>query len=145
MHAVSGTLSETGDAGRFRRGSVFFGQCGSGLRADHHQLIAYTPWGGYFKPGRTGQRNGRPGYWDTIYLCPGFNTLVDDEMRAFVIVHELAHFVGYPQKVDDVAYNWEGDGGKIRGLQPSSRTLNAESYANFADQAGTASDVSLSR
>jgi peptidoglycan hydrolase-like protein with peptidoglycan-binding domain len=109
------------------------------------KLIAYTPWGGYFKPGRVGNRDGRTGYWDTIYLCPGFNGLVSEDMRAFVIVHELAHFVGYPQMIDDLAYNWQGNGSRIRNLQPASKILNAESYANFAHEAGTGSDLLLSR
>ena len=129
----------------FRRPGGLWGAAVFDFDPLDEKLIAYTPWGGYFKPGRVGHRGGRTGYWDTIYLCPGFNSLVSDDMRAFVIVHELAHFVGYPQKIDDLAYNWEGNGSRIRQLQPAARILNAESYANFAHEAGTGSSLLLSR
>lgn len=129
----------------FRRPGGLWGSAVFDFDPLDEKLIAYTPWGGYFKPGRVGNRDGRTGYWDTIYLCPGFNSLVSENLRAFVIVHELAHFVGYPRKIDDLAYNWEGNGSKIRGLQPLSRPLNAESYANFAHEAGTGSEMLLSR
>lgn len=114
--------------------------------AQRQQWIAYTPSAGFSKIGRwVRYKDGSRYYLDSIYLCPGFNTLWGNEMRAFVIVHELAHFVGYPARIGDTAYNWEGGGSKINHLQPISRLRNAENYANFAHETGTGSEALLSR
>ncbi len=94
-------------------------------------VAAYTWWGGFFLGGQSRKEAGHTIRLDTIYLCPDLKRLSED-IRAFVVVHELAHFVGHPEYIDDHAYNFQGKGAKIQRLTPQLRLLNAESYANFA-------------
>jgi hypothetical protein len=92
---------------------------------------AYAVPGGFFRTGQVIVVEGKPLRIDAIYLTPRFaNELTDDDRRAFVVIHELAHFVGHPQPILDHAHNKQGD--KIRNLPPNLKVLNAETYANFA-------------
>jgi hypothetical protein len=94
-------------------------------------VAAYTWWGGFFRGGQTRTEAGHSIRLDTIYLCPALKGLSED-IRSFVIVHELAHFVGHPEFIDDHAYNFQGQGARMQRLTPQRRLLNAETYANFA-------------
>lgn len=97
---------------------------------------AYTWWQGFFSGGQSRINGGERIRLDTIYIARRFVPKPLDG-QAFVVVHELAHFVGHPEFIDDFAYNEEEDGAKIKRLAPELRILNAESYANFAFEAGT--------
>lgn len=98
-------------------------------------VIAFTTPGGYFKGGETVQADGFTFRKDSIYLCPLFGRLANDKERAFTIVHELAHFVGHPETIDDHAYNIEAR--KIELLLHIYRATNADCYANFASEAAS--------
>lgn len=92
---------------------------------------AYTVMGGFFHNGQFLFANGKRIRADAIYLTARFaNELRDDDRRTFVVIHELAHFVAFPQPIGDHAHNKQGD--KIRNLPPNLKVINAESYANFA-------------
>lgn len=92
---------------------------------------AYAVGGGFFHLGKTLFVDGQKLRADSIYLCVRFaNELHDDNRRAFVVVHELAHFVGHPQPIGDHAHNKQG--ARIRTIPPNLKVINAETYANFA-------------
>ena len=103
------------------------------------KVAAYTWWGGFYKGGQSRNEAGHKIRLDTIYLCPDLKKLSGD-IKAFVVIHELAHFVGHPEYIDDHAYNFQGKGAKIKGLTPQLRMLNAESYANFAFESARGQD-----
>lgn len=103
------------------------------------KVAAYTWWGGFYKGGQFRQDGKHKIRLDTIYFCPALKKFNPD-IHAFVVVHELAHFVGYPEYIDDHAYNFQGKGAKLKGLNPQLRMLNAESYSNFAYEAGRGTD-----
>jgi hypothetical protein len=101
---------------------------------------SYTYWRGYFRSGKWHYENGRKIYLDSIYLGRRFDEL-DRDKRTFVIIHELAHFVGSPQHIDDFAYNADGAGVRVKHLSPHLKSLNAENYANFALDASTGREM----
>ena len=94
--------------------------------------LAYTNFGGFFRSGQFRFHKGKRIRLDTIFISAPFLTLPNDDQRALVHIHELAHFVGQPEFIDDHAYNFQAGGAKIRALSPQLRLLNAESYSNFA-------------
>lgn len=96
-------------------------------------VIAFTTIGGFFRGGETVVDAGITFRSDSIFLCPLFARLANDQERAFTLVHELAHFVGHPEKIVDHAYNMETRAMEL--LLPIFRNTNADSYANFASEA----------
>jgi len=96
-------------------------------------VIAFTTIGGYFRGGETITEAGLTFRRDSVFLCPLFTRLANDQERAFTLVHELAHFVGHPEQIVDHAYNYESR--TIELLLPIYRTTNADCYANFASEA----------
>ncbi len=103
---------------------------------------AYCFSGGYFCAGQTTYHKGKKLRLDSIYLCTKFFDKADCQMQAFIIVHELSHFVAQYGKVTDYAYNRDGSprGAKLKRLSPELKILNAECYANFAYEAYTGND-----
>lgn len=91
---------------------------------------AYTSMGGFLKGGQFRFFKGHKIRVDTVYMCSSFNELKLIDHQAFVIVHELAHFVGHPEFIDDHAYNFQG--AKMKKLFRNLKLLNAENYCNFA-------------
>jgi len=101
----------------------------------HH---AYTYGGGYFMPGQTQYEKYQKVRLDSVYLCKLFLEKVSNRsLQAFIVVHELAHFVARFSEVIDFAYNREDNGAKVKALSPELKVLNAENYANFAHEAKT--------
>lgn len=105
----------------------------------HDRGRAYAWGGGYFASGQFNYYNGKKMRMDSIYLCTRFFDLADRYSQAFIIVHELAHFVSRHSHIIDYAYNPEGSpkGSKVKGLTYELKILNAECYANFAYEALT--------
>ena len=92
---------------------------------------AYALGGGFFREGEFLFFGGKKLRADSIYLCVRFaNELDTDAKRAFVVIHELAHFVGHPQPIGDHAHNKQGN--RIRTMPSNLKIINAETYANFA-------------
>lgn len=113
----------------------------SAFEADYtaDKNLAYTNFGGYFRGGqfRFDKKHEKTGKLmkirtDTIYICSAFSNHIP-ELQALVHVHELAHFVGNPEFIDDHAYNFQPN--KMSNLPANLRVLNAENYMNFAWQA----------
>jgi len=103
---------------------------------------AYVPKAGFFHQGEFIFAKGKKLRADSIYLCVRFaNELQDDRRRAFVVIHELAHFVGHPQPIGDHAHNKEGN--KIRTMPSNLKIINAETYANFAWEASNRDNVPI--
>ena len=99
--------------------------------SNNKKELAFTNFGGYFRNGQRGfTPKGVPIRFDTIYICAAFSTLTNVDEQALLHIHELAHFTGSPELIDDHAYNFQGD--KINRLPPPLKVLNAESYSNFA-------------
>jgi hypothetical protein len=96
---------------------------------------AYTNFGGFFRGGKfKWTKGGKRIRLDSIYICAGFHELTGRvNEQALVHVHEMAHFVGHPEYIDDHAYNTQPE--KLKRLPPQLRVLNAESYSNFAWEA----------
>lgn len=93
--------------------------------------IAFTYLGGFFLKGQKTKSSGKELRMDAIYLCQKFyEGFHSPNQRAFVMIHELAHFVGHPQGINDFAYNHEAD--KMKSLSSWQRRHNADSYVNFA-------------
>ena len=86
--------------------------------------------GGYAAPGDTETRNGVVMRKDSIYLCSRMN-MITDEMRVYIVVHELAHFVGNSPEIIDHAYGWHDDP-RMQRLTLAQKLLNANNYNNFA-------------
>jgi hypothetical protein len=99
-------------------------------------VIAYTWMGGFYRGGQSGQSNGHTMRIDTIYLTPLFGAFKNTESRARTIVHELAHFVGQPERIDDHAYEW--DHARMGSLTPDQRLFNADTYAKFVANCASA-------
>lgn len=103
-------------------------------------LQAYTIPGGFFRNGKHLFIKGHKLRADAVYLTARFaNELRDNDRRAFVVIHELAHFVSTFPRVRDHAHNKQGD--KIRNISPTLKVLNAETYANFAWEVVHGSDA----
>jgi peptidoglycan hydrolase-like protein with peptidoglycan-binding domain len=94
--------------------------------------FAFTFAGGYQLAERNKTWNGIPR--GTIYLCPLMHKL-DRDAFSYVLIHELAHFVGPVSEtsvqIDDYAYR-HSKGSRYDQLLPWQRTHNADSYAQFA-------------
>jgi peptidoglycan hydrolase-like protein with peptidoglycan-binding domain len=94
--------------------------------------IALTRFKGFFQEGVA--ENGRR--LDHIHLGLGFFAkTVTPEFASFIILHELAHFVGRAdgQNIDDFGRGWFEDQ-FIRPLSAEKRLTNADSYASFAHE-----------
>jgi len=92
--------------------------------------VAYTYPQGYHRSGVKKTEKGKPIRIDSVYLCDGLDT-VQDEESTLVIVHELAHFVGFPERITDVAYGWY-DAPAMKRLMPWEKLHNAMNFCNFA-------------
>ncbi len=101
--------------------------------AKSKDLYAFTYAGGFFGGGSRTDFRGESVRTDGIYVSPPLQTLKTEHLRAFVIVHELAHFVGHPGLILDHGYNDNPE--KMNKLSPWHRLHNAENYANFAAEA----------
>ncbi|MBL8219788.1 MAG: hypothetical protein JNL62_11190 [Bryobacterales bacterium] len=80
---------------------------------------------------------------DRIYLGRrAFFAIDDSEFCAFIMLHEMAHFVGFPGGglIDDNGRGWFTDD-TISRLPANKRLLNADSYATFAVECRTGSTI----
>lgn len=96
--------------------------------------IALTTLQGFFEEGVVDPDTKRRR--DRIHLGLGFFApRVNDEFGAFIILHELAHFVGRAngQVIDDFGKGWFDDF-FVKGLPAVDRLSNADSYAGFAHE-----------
>ncbi len=104
--------------------------------AEHTRgAVAFVYGGGYWLPDRAGTYQGLPN--STIYLCPRLEGK-DLESFAYVLIHELAHYVG-PNilsgiGIDDYGYHHLNTK-SLNKLTPWQRVHNADSYAQFAFEA----------
>ena len=76
---------------------------------------------------------------DRIYLGRrAFFALTDGEFCAFIMLHEMAHFVGFPggSPIGDNGRGWFTDD-PIKNLNTDKRLHNADSYATFAVECRT--------
>jgi hypothetical protein len=99
--------------------------------------IAYTFSNGFFLKGEFDPR--RNIRLDRIYLGRrAFFALKDSELCAFIMLHEMAHFVGFPggSFIPDNGRGWFTDD-TIRKLSADQRMHNADSYATFAVECRT--------
>lgn len=102
--------------------------------------IALTRGNGFFEEGQTSPEGRR---LDHIHLGFGFFApSVSDEFAAFIIIHELAHFIGTADggHIIDNGRGWFNDT-FIVPLDAGARLLNADSYAGFAWECGANSAV----
>jgi NAD(P)-dependent dehydrogenase (short-subunit alcohol dehydrogenase family) len=97
------------------------------------QAVAPTQ-GGYFIPGSPRAR------WAEQTESGAFFALKDSEFCAFIMLHEMAHFVGCPggDFIPDNGRGWFTDEG-IAKLSADKRLRNADSYATFATECRTGS------
>lgn len=99
--------------------------------------IAFTFGNGFFLQGVIHEDKQIP--VDRIYLGRrAFFALDDSEFCAFIMLHEMAHFVGFPggSVIDDNGRGWFTDD-TIAKLSPDKRLHNADSYATFAVECRT--------
>lgn len=97
--------------------------------------IALTRGGGFFEEGQTDQDGRR---LDQIQLGFGFFARnVTDEFAAFIIIHELAHFLNDADgnRIIDNGRGWFNDT-FIVPLSADARLTNADSYAGFSWECG---------
>lgn len=98
------------------------------------QKIALVRAGGFFEPHTIDTKTGRR--VDKIHLGIGFFAKrVTPEFGAFVIVHELSHFVGHADGniIEDFGRGWFNDT-FIIPLSARQRLTNADCYATFAHE-----------
>ncbi len=96
--------------------------------------IALTQMNGFFQEGVEDPRTKRR--LDHIHLGLGFFApRVSPSFAAFIILHELSHFVGRAnlQKIDDFGRGWFNEQ-FIAPLTVQQRLRNADSYATFAQE-----------
>jgi hypothetical protein len=96
--------------------------------------IALTRRQGFFEEGREDPKTHRR--LDRIHLGLGFFApSVTTEFAAFILLHELSHFVGRAngQEIDDFGRGWFDDL-FIKPLSAGQRLSNADSYASFAQE-----------
>jgi Lysine-specific metallo-endopeptidase len=105
----------------------------------NQEISAFTSFGGFFSGGQLRVERGVKLRLDAVYICRRFVPRPLD-FQALVIVHELAHFVGFPEQIDDFAYNEDQNGANLGQLSPELRILNADSYANYAFEACTGNE-----
>jgi hypothetical protein len=103
--------------------------------------IAFTFSNGFFRQGEIDKRRGIPR--DRIFLGRrAFFALKDSELCAFIMLHEMAHFVGFPggEFIPDHGRGWFTDE-PIARLSAQKRLHNADSYATFATECRTGSSA----
>ena len=103
----------------------------------HNPRIALTQPQGFFEEGREDEDTHRR--LDRIHLGLGFFApSVGAEFAAFIILHELSHFVGRSnrQNIGDFGRGWFDDR-FMRPLSANQRLANADSYAGFAHECRT--------
>ena len=96
--------------------------------------IALTQMNGFFQEGVEDPKTHRR--LDHIHLGLGFFApRVSPNFAAFIILHELSHFVGRAnlQKIDDFGRGWFNEP-FIAPLSVQQRLTNADSYATFAQE-----------
>ena len=99
--------------------------------------IAFTFSNGFFHKGEKDPKRDIP--LDRIYLGRrAFFALTDSELCAFIMLHEMAHFVGFPggSFIPDNGRGWFTDD-TIKKLTPDQRMHNADSYAAYATECRT--------
>lgn len=94
---------------------------------------AYAGKGGFFRGGQFSSIDGVPLRVDSIYICRGFSAKPRLE-QATILVHELAHFVGHPERITDHKYYFEPG---YSTLQARLRVVNSDNYTDFAMEADT--------
>lgn len=98
------------------------------------QKIALVRKGGFFQPNTIDTATGRR--LDRIHLGVGFFAArVTPEFGAFVMVHEVSHFVGHADglEIEDHGRGWFNEE-FIKPLSARKRLTNADSYATFAHE-----------
>lgn len=103
--------------------------------------IALTTGKGFFEDGETDNVTNKK--LDRIHLGLGFFApTVTPEFAAFIIIHELSHFVGHSdgQFIVDNGRGWFDDI-FIKPLSAKRRLANADSYATFAHECRVGSPV----
>ena len=101
--------------------------------------IAFTFSNGFFLKGQVDPDRNIP--LDRIFLGRrAFFTLSDSEFCAFIMLHEMAHFVGFPggSPIPDNGRGWFTDD-PIKKLTADQRLHNADSYATYAVKCRTGS------
>jgi hypothetical protein len=99
--------------------------------------IAFTFSNGFFRKGEVDPQRNIP--LDRIFLGRrAFFALTDGEFCAFIMLHEMAHFVGFPggSFIGDNGRGWFTDD-PIKKLKPDERLRNADSYATFSVECRT--------
>lgn len=99
--------------------------------------IAFTFGNGFFLQGQRDPARNIP--LDRIFLGRrAFFAIDDPEFCSFIMLHEMAHFVGFPGGVliGDNGRGWFTDP-EIGRLSANQRLHNADSYAGFADECRT--------
>ena len=103
--------------------------------------IAYTFGNGYFLQGQVHPEKKIP--LDRIYLGRrAFFAIEDSAFCAFIMLHEMGHFVGFPggKHIRDNGRGWFTDT-TISALPVEKRLLNADSYATFAVECRTGDTI----
>ena len=99
--------------------------------------IAFTFSNGFFLKGQVDPDRNIP--LDRIFLGRrAFFALTDSEFCAFIMLHEMAHFVGFPggSPIPDNGRGWFTDD-PIKKLTADQRLHNADSYATYAVECRT--------
>jgi len=94
---------------------------------------AYTFPQGYYHQGRMAHTLKGDIRYDAIYFCKMIDKATD-EMVALGIVHELSHFVAFPERIGDFAYGWRDKPEMIK-LPPRQKIFNGMSHGNYAFEA----------
>lgn len=103
--------------------------------------VAFTFGNGFFLTGQTDPARNIP--LDRIFLGRrAFFAINDPEFCSFIMLHEMAHFVGFPggEVIGDNGRGWFTDQ-EIGRLSANQRLRNADSYAGFADECRTGSSA----
>ncbi len=103
--------------------------------------IAFTFSNGFFRKGQVDKVKNLP--LDRIFLGRrAFFAISDAEFCAFIMLHEVAHFVGFSDQsfIGDNGRGWFTDD-TIKPLTADKRMHNADSYATFATECRTGSAV----
>ena len=103
--------------------------------------IAFAFANGFFRKGEIDPDKKIPR--DRIFLGRrAFFALTDSEFCAFIMLHEMAHFVGFPDKsfILDNGRGWFTDS-TIKALSADKRLHNADSYAAYSTECRTGSSV----
>ena len=112
------------------------------LKENRH--LAYTYYGGFTRAMTKGkpplskpEYSGPVNRQDAIYLCPRKIGSRSTLVLTYIIVHELAHFVGpeieKPDRIDDHSYRKKGD--EFFRLAPELALRTADCYSQFAAEA----------